>query len=146
MFEHIQQLPDPTTPVELAAALRITPAFVHGAIQRGELKVLFPASRRADRRLAHSAIVSWLNGDREASHTTTRDAITPVDPWVLLDTPDVCALVGKSRVTLWRWVRDGRFPTPDKVLPGGRKTWFRATVQNWMKRGSNAHAVRAAGK
>ncbi|AMY11300.1 DNA binding domain, excisionase family [Luteitalea pratensis] len=150
MFERIQQLPDPTTPAELAKALRITPASVRRAIKRGELRAC-QTSHRGDRRIQHSAILSWLNGDRTsppplASNTVAREPITPIDPWVLLDTPEVCVMVGKSRGTLWRWIRDDYFPEPDKVLPGGHKAWFRATVQNWIVHGMATPALRSARK
>src|SRR4051812_12172963 len=102
MVECVQQLPDPTTPAELASALRTTPAFVWREIQRGHLKALLPTSRRADQRIALSAIASWLNGNRTSqpaadAHLAAREPVTVHEPWVLLGTPEVCAAVGVSR-------------------------------------------------
>ena len=137
MIDQIRQLPDPATPVEIAQALRITPAAVRRAIKRGDLKALM-TSRRGDARIPHVQIEAWLSGDAgaatagERASTSRDEAVRPTDPWVLLDTADVCALVHASRSTLWRWILSGFFPAPDKVLPGGRKTWFRSTVQNWL--------------
>lgn len=58
----------------------------------------------------------------------------PTDPIALLTTPQVQELLGVGRITIYRWVRDGYFPPPDKLLPGRphRKAWKRSTVETWI--------------
>ena len=51
---------------------------------------------------------------------------------------DVRKLVPISDVTLWRWVRDGIFPQPEKI--NGRKYWSQDAVAEWMNR-SQANAA-----
>jgi len=36
-----------------------------------------------------------------------------------------------SRTTLWRWVRDGRFPDPIRLGPR-RRVWRESDLQEWM--------------
>lgn len=55
----------------------------------------------------------------------------PVEPYALLSGPDIQYLTGVSRVTLYRWLRSGHFPPPDRVLPGDRQAWRRATYDAW---------------
>lgn len=47
----------------------------------------------------------------------------------------VCGLVGDiTRVTLWRWIKSGKFPAPRK-LPGGRlNAWRVGDVRNFLTR------------
>lgn len=65
------------------------------------------------------------------------------DPFALLGTSDVQALLGVSRITIFRWVRDGAFPPPDMVIGGVRaiKRWRRATVDDWIQRRIAGDAV-----
>ena len=37
----------------------------------------------------------------------------------LIPTREVCARAGRSRVTLYRWVKAGLFPAPKNVGPNG---------------------------
>lgn len=39
-------------------------------------------------------------------------------PPAWMSIPDVAADLGVSDVTLWRWIRQGRFPRPVKLSPG----------------------------
>ena len=44
---------------------------------------------------------------------------------------DVMQAVGLSRVTIWRWVRDGKFPAPIRL--GSRHIgWRSEEVQAWI--------------
>jgi predicted DNA-binding transcriptional regulator AlpA len=44
---------------------------------------------------------------------------------------DVCQLMSISRVTLWTWVRDGKFPQP--LRPGGRRCyWSRRVIRDYL--------------
>lgn len=63
-----------------------------------------------------------------------RSVELPRDPYALLAGPEVMLLIGCSSVTLWRWVRRGLFPQPDRLLPGkpARRAWKRVTVENWI--------------
>ena len=52
----------------------------------------------------------------------------------LLRQKDVCELVGLSRVTVWRYLKTGRFPKP--VWPGGAGAfprWRRSDVLAWIE-------------
>jgi predicted DNA-binding transcriptional regulator AlpA len=35
-----------------------------------------------------------------------------------------------SDVTLWRWVKRGTFPPPDKII-NGRNYWWNSTINDW---------------
>lgn len=37
---------------------------------------------------------------------------------------------GKSRQTIWRWVRAGKFPPPSKI--GNRNAWLESVVDKWL--------------
>lgn len=50
----------------------------------------------------------------------------------------VCALVGDiTRVTLWRWVRTGTFPSPRKMPSGRINVWRVGDVRNFLERGGD---------
>lgn len=50
----------------------------------------------------------------------------------LLDTAEVCRVVGLSRQEIWRRRRDGSFPEPVRL--GGRRVGYSASeLQAWMK-------------
>jgi len=49
-------------------------------------------------------------------------------PYTLLSTSDVQKIAPVSNVTLWRWVRDGKFPAPIQVA----KNNFSDEVGAWM--------------
>ena len=42
----------------------------------------------------------------------------------------ICAEVGKSRVQLWRDIRDHRFPAPIETGPNSI-AWFRSEIEAW---------------
>lgn len=49
----------------------------------------------------------------------------------LLRPREVMARIGCSRVTLWRWVREGRFPPP--IHPGPNFTaWPEDEIENYI--------------
>jgi len=51
----------------------------------------------------------------------------------LLTEGDVCARLGISRVSLWRWIRAGRFPAP--IYPGpATKRWTEAMYDDYIAR------------
>lgn len=45
--------------------------------------------------------------------------------------PDILALVGCSKATLWRWRRDGLFPPPVELGPNSL-AWRREDVEAWI--------------
>lgn len=49
----------------------------------------------------------------------------------LLRTRDVCDYLSVHYVTLWRWIKDGRFPQPIKL--GARLAWTQADVDQWLE-------------
>jgi len=50
----------------------------------------------------------------------------------LLSINQVCEKVNRSRVTLWKWVKDGQFPKPLKI---GNRTlgWKEADFNHWLQ-------------
>lgn len=52
-----------------------------------------------------------------------------VAPLILLN--EVAAMVTVSRSTLWRWIKQGIFPTPIKLGPR-RIAWRRSDVNAWL--------------
>ena len=48
----------------------------------------------------------------------------------LLSRKEVCKFVGVSQQTIWRWVKDGRFPKPLKTVR--RVVWKEADLQAWI--------------
>ena len=44
---------------------------------------------------------------------------------------EVIAYTHISRTTLWRWIRDGRFPEPIRLSPR-RRVWKESALQEWM--------------
>ena len=42
------------------------------------------------------------------------------------------SLTKRSRVTLWRWIKSGRFPQPCQRWPGKGHVWDRATVMKFL--------------
>jgi predicted DNA-binding transcriptional regulator AlpA len=56
--------------------------------------------------------------------------MTPNDP--LLDRPEVCRFFGGSRpidpATLYRGIREGRYPAPVKIDPGSSR-WLRSECE-----------------
>lgn len=47
-----------------------------------------------------------------------------------LSDKEVAARLGVSRQTVWRWVREGRFPSPVKIGPAAVR-WREAGVMAW---------------
>ena len=47
--------------------------------------------------------------------------------------PDqVLEMLGVSRVTLWKYIKDGKFPAPIKI--GASRFWGEAEVNEWFSR------------
>lgn len=49
----------------------------------------------------------------------------------LMDQKDVLATAKISRTTLWKMIKDGRFPKPIKI--GSALRWKPETVQTWLE-------------
>jgi prophage regulatory protein len=49
----------------------------------------------------------------------------------LLPWPHVKQLIPLSRTTIWRRIRDGRFPRPLQISPG-RVAWVEAEILTWI--------------
>jgi prophage regulatory protein len=49
----------------------------------------------------------------------------------LLNFAELKAIVGLSRVTVWRLVRAGKFPAPIEISPG-RRAWDISDVRSWL--------------
>ncbi len=47
-----------------------------------------------------------------------------------LSAAQVRSRIGASATTLWRWIREGRFPRP-KYTPGGRRVWPADAIEAW---------------
>ncbi len=56
----------------------------------------------------------------------------PEDPDALIDTRCVLAVLPiTSRMTLWRWVKEGNFPKPIKI--NGRNSWTVRVTRGWLR-------------
>lgn len=69
------------------------------------------------------------------ARATKRDAAKHDDSTLLLTVAEAAALVGVSRVTLWKWSRRGAFPRP-RVIGGnanGRRRFLRREVIAWVE-------------
>jgi predicted DNA-binding transcriptional regulator AlpA len=44
--------------------------------------------------------------------------------------PEVLERVGKTFVTIWRWMGEGKFPTARAV--GGQIAWLESDIDEWM--------------
>jgi len=64
--------------------------------------------------------------------TAPASSTTPIK---FLSREEVLALIGVSYVTLWTWIRDGKFP-PARELVGDAKrnkiVWVESEVHDWM--------------
>ena len=49
----------------------------------------------------------------------------------ILHEPDVLALLGVGKATLWRWRKAGNFPAPLQLGPN-RIAWRRDEVERWL--------------
>jgi prophage regulatory protein len=50
---------------------------------------------------------------------------------VLLSTRQVCGITGLSRVTIWRYVKENKFPKPVKISPT-RTAWVPSEIDQWV--------------
>lgn len=50
----------------------------------------------------------------------------------LLNTKEVCAIIGVTKPTLRKMYEEGRFPEPKRISEG-RIAWKLSTVQEWME-------------
>lgn len=50
----------------------------------------------------------------------------------LLKVPDVCALIGVSRATLYRLLSQKKFPPSVTLMASGRR-WRESEIQKWME-------------
>ena len=57
-------------------------------------------------------------------------AYIPADGEVLFKYTQVCAAIAQSKTTLYRMVRDGKFPSPVGV--GRNSRWLRSEVNSWI--------------
>jgi prophage regulatory protein len=60
--------------------------------------------------------------------------ISQEDPDKLIPWPRVRSLTGLSRVTIWRWGKDGRFPKPVKLDgASARISWRAGDLAAWLQ-------------
>jgi prophage regulatory protein len=59
------------------------------------------------------------------------DAAVPPDSGLIRGWRGVCRKTGKSRVQLWRDIRNGRFPTPIEIGPNS-VAWHNIEVDAWL--------------
>jgi prophage regulatory protein len=59
------------------------------------------------------------------------DAAAPPDSGLIRGWRGVCRKTGKSRVQLWRDVRNGRFPAPIEIGPNS-VAWHNIEVDAWL--------------
>ncbi len=57
----------------------------------------------------------------------------PEDPDALVDIQGVLAVLPiSSRMTLWRWIKDGKFPKPVK-MHNRRNSWTVRVLRRWLQ-------------
>ncbi|WP_041736865.1 helix-turn-helix transcriptional regulator [Colwellia psychrerythraea] len=60
----------------------------------------------------------------------------PIEQYIedkcILGKPELQTLVKKSKPTLHRWIREGKFPKPS-LIQGGRSYWYFSDYQKWLK-------------
>jgi prophage regulatory protein len=59
-------------------------------------------------------------------------APTPAIPEPLIENAELSRWIRLDRSTIYRMVRDGRFPPPVRLTDGGRHAWRRADVEQWI--------------
>ena len=59
------------------------------------------------------------------------NALANNKPEPILSTKQICELTGCNRVTVWRMVRDGRFPAPIQIT-GNKIGWLQSDYQDWL--------------
>jgi len=65
----------------------------------------------------------------------------PVPADALLTSKQIKSLVGDpSDMTLWRWIRDKKFPAPARKF-NGRRFWRAGDVRQWMVEGETSEAA-----
>ncbi len=47
-----------------------------------------------------------------------------------LNTRDIEDLTGKSRQTIWRWCKAGKFPLPQYI--NGQRSWTETAINEWQ--------------
>ena len=71
--------------------------------------------------------------DVPVSPTTTGTSFDNLPDDALLTAAQVKPLCGDpSDMTIWRWLRDGKFPKPSKTMHG-RRFWRWGDVREWLK-------------
>ena len=50
----------------------------------------------------------------------------------LMSQREVCALIGVSAPTIWKWTRDGKFPRA-RVMNGGKLGYLAHEVEEWIR-------------
>lgn len=48
----------------------------------------------------------------------------------LISKPEVCDRVGVTFPTIWKWMREGKFPRSREL--GGKAAWIEAEVEAWI--------------
>lgn len=71
-------------------------------------------------------------------HSRDRQAVTRTASLHLLRLPEVKAICGLSRSSIYLLIREGQFP-PSVAITGRARGWVRQEVENWV-----AHRIRAS--
>lgn len=51
----------------------------------------------------------------------------------MISSKDIMQKLGITRFTLYRWIKNGRFPKPIKP-GGGKQMWREETVSSWLEK------------
>jgi prophage regulatory protein len=76
-----------------------------------------------------------------AARPAARTVAAPPPADVVLQTRDLKRRLGLSETTIWRGVRDGRFPKPIRLSPG-RIGWRESVIEAWLDEREPAGAAR----
>ena len=62
-------------------------------------------------------------------------AETPAPPRVLIGIAEVCRRTGRSRMSIWRYLRDPVLDFPQPVTLGKRdRSWYEDEIADWIER------------
>lgn len=82
--------------------------------------------------LAHTSAPASTVAERPSSRRSAEKPL-PTEPFAYVTATEVLRLWRFTRKTLQRHIAAGKFPAPDRTLPGGMRLWRWSTVKSWLE-------------
>ena len=79
---------------------------------------------------ASAALAAEANADRDDIETRAHPPRAPPLGVRLLGKAEICAITGVSFVTVWGWMRAGKFPLAR--ICGGKSKWLSTEIERWI--------------